>query len=215
MDLRAFSEETKQQAQVFDRIGDEYEKVFGTNTTQIFAVNWLIKRLKRQAHVLDLGCGTGVPAAKMLSEAGLKVQGIDISSEMLKIAKTKAPLAQFKLMDIAQIDFIPEKVNAVVAFFSLLMLRKSIAIATINKLNKILLSKGFLLFSMIEGDVDYAEVPFLKKTRVRISTYQKEELIEILESAKFKILEVKTVTYTPSLNINPEKQLFFFCQLTK
>ena len=213
MDLRVFSEETKRQAQVFDRIGEKYEKIFGVNTTQIFAVKWLIKHLIKEANILDLGCGTGIPAAKMLSEAGFKVQGIDISSEMLKIAKIKAPLAQFKLMDIAEINFIPEKVDAIVAFFSFLMLRKSALIATINKLNKIILNKGYLLLSMIEGDVDYVETNFLEKTTVRFSAYQKEELIEILEYANFKILEVKTVNYTPLPNINPEKQLFLFCQL--
>ena len=45
--------------------------------------------------VLDLGCGPGI-YAKILTEKGAKVKGIDISSRLLEIAEKEAPEAEFK-----------------------------------------------------------------------------------------------------------------------
>jgi ubiquinone/menaquinone biosynthesis C-methylase UbiE len=39
--------------------------------------------------VLDIGCGTGVPVMRFLVELECTVTGIDISGEMLALARTK------------------------------------------------------------------------------------------------------------------------------
>jgi len=60
----------------------------------------IILKYKRNAkNILDLGCGTGGHDI-ILAERGYKVTGVDLSSEMLKIAKNKS--AEKKL----KIDFI-------------------------------------------------------------------------------------------------------------
>jgi len=214
MNSRNFSEEIKKAAKAYDLIGEKYENVFGRNKAQITAIQWLIENLAQPATVLDLGCGTGVPVAKMLSEAGFEVEGIDISPEMIKIAKRKAPLAKFKLMNIEQIDLFPKSVDGIVACFSLLALRKSAIITTLKKLSKVLRNQGYFLFSMIEGDSDFAEISFLGTT-VMFSAYQKDELQKILESCQFKILQMQAVDFIPLPEAAPEKQLWFFCQLEK
>ena len=50
----------------------------------------------RSGLVVDLGCGSGVWAA-MASEAGFSVLGIDISAPMLRLARSAAPAADFRL----------------------------------------------------------------------------------------------------------------------
>lgn len=206
-----FSKETKQQATAFDHIGSKYENVFGNNQTQITAIEWLSNRLPPQAHILDVGCGTGVPTAKMLIEAGFEVLGIDISTEMLKIAEQNVPLGKFQLMDMAEIDFSGQKFQAIVAFFSLLMLKKSTIVTTLNRLVESLQPDGYFLLSMVEGNVDYAQISFLGR-QLHFSAYPQEELEQFLKQVNLKILEVKTVDFSPAQGLPPEKQLFFFCQ---
>lgn len=46
--------------------------------------------------VVDLGCGSGIWAGRLL-KAGYDVLGIDISAAMIRLAKTKAPAATFRL----------------------------------------------------------------------------------------------------------------------
>jgi SAM-dependent methyltransferase len=48
----------------------------------------------RGGTVVDLGCGTGV-LARVVSEAGYDVIGVDISADMIDLAGKEAPLAEF------------------------------------------------------------------------------------------------------------------------
>lgn len=48
----------------------------------------------RRGHVVDLGCGTGIWAQKLI-EAGYSVLGIDISPAMIRRARRRAPKATF------------------------------------------------------------------------------------------------------------------------
>src|SRR5262245_57454910 len=55
----------------------------------------VLRRSKiRSGVVVDLGCGSGV-LAEQLTRAGYEVLGIDISDGMLKLARKRAPEAQF------------------------------------------------------------------------------------------------------------------------
>jgi SAM-dependent methyltransferase len=47
----------------------------------------------RQGTVVDLGCGSGI-LAKIVSEAGYEVLGVDISADMLALAAVSAPAAR-------------------------------------------------------------------------------------------------------------------------
>ena len=74
--------------------------------------------------MLDLGCGTGVPTAGMLAESGLEVVGIDVSTEMLALARRNVPTGRFVAMDVMELDDSLGRFDAACAFFSLLMLRR-------------------------------------------------------------------------------------------
>ncbi len=48
---------------------------------------WILKRIERNAEVLDVGCGAGFLANEFAGE-GFAVTGVDLSPESLKVAKT-------------------------------------------------------------------------------------------------------------------------------
>lgn len=52
--------------------------------------------LQPNSLVLDLGCGTGVPNAAFLSDAGHRIHGIDASHELLEIARRHLPDSHFE-----------------------------------------------------------------------------------------------------------------------
>ncbi len=70
--------------------------------------------------VLDIACGTGGPTIE-LARRGYRVLGLDISSEMIKIAREKARKngvqVDFKLGDMRRLNF-NEEFDAVTCFFS-------------------------------------------------------------------------------------------------
>lgn len=79
----------------------------------------LFPRLSARARVLDLGCGNGVPATRMLAER-FDVTGVDISDVQISRARRLVPPATFVRADITSLEFPPESFDGVVCFFALI-----------------------------------------------------------------------------------------------
>jgi len=60
------------------------------------AAHELLGRLRRPWRVVDLGCGDGT-TARLLTDAGHDVLGIDRSPELVAIARRRAPRAEFRV----------------------------------------------------------------------------------------------------------------------
>ncbi len=75
--------------QVFEDLNIDYETAYKNNPFKKACVREAISLLKPGSRVLDVGCGTGVPIAAMLAEAGMEVTGIDIAPKMIEIARSE------------------------------------------------------------------------------------------------------------------------------
>lgn len=64
-----------------------------------------IERLPPKAKVLDLGCGHGVPIAKLLLESGFEVTGVDKSQALLEQARVVLPELTLVESDITTVEF--------------------------------------------------------------------------------------------------------------
>jgi ubiquinone/menaquinone biosynthesis C-methylase UbiE len=197
-----------EQAVAFDQIGERYDEAFPHKEGQLEAGQWLIERLEPGARVLDVGCGTGTPTARQLADAGMRVTGIDISAGMLDLARRNVPQATFLELD--AMDVTDSGFDAVVAFFSLLMLRRDDIPATLARLCEALVPGGHLLLSMVEADLDDTMIPFLGNP-VRVTGYLRDELRSVVEGAGFTVLDLRTLSYAPaSTEAYPEVQLFVY-----
>ena len=79
----------------------------------------LLRELPQGANVLDLGCGAGVPATRLLAERFV-VTGVDVSSRQLDLARQHVPTATFVKADMPELDFPQESFDAIVAFYSII-----------------------------------------------------------------------------------------------
>jgi cyclopropane fatty-acyl-phospholipid synthase-like methyltransferase len=77
-------------------------------------------RLVCGARVLDIGCGAGVPADRLLVEAGFEVTGIDISQIQIDRARLLVPEAEFVCSDIVDVVLEPDTFDAIVSFYALI-----------------------------------------------------------------------------------------------
>ena len=77
-------------------------------------------RLPGSSHVLDIGCGCGIPVARQLTAAGHQVTGIDISDIQIERARQLAPGATFIRADATELDFPPGSFNAVICLYTLI-----------------------------------------------------------------------------------------------
>ncbi|WP_406480560.1 class I SAM-dependent DNA methyltransferase [Streptomyces sp. NBC_01615] len=204
------------QAEAFDAIGDHYHEAFSHKEGQISAGEWLIASLPAGSRVLDLGCGTGVPTARQLTDAGFELVGVDLSGGMVKLAREYVPDATFHQLDLA--DLRPGgprdlgRFDAVAAFFSLLMLPRAEIPLALRSIHHLLVPGGLFALSMVEADVDDFEIPFLGHT-IRVSGYVLEDLRHVLETGGFEIVKETSYTYAPAAaDVPPEEQIFLCCR---
>lgn len=76
----------------------------------------LIGEVKAKS-ILDLGCGTGDSAKKLVELGAKKVLGIDLSSKMIEVAnkENNMPNIKYQVMSMNEIDKIEEKFDLVVS----------------------------------------------------------------------------------------------------
>lgn len=202
------------QAAAFDNIGERYDQAFPHKEGQIAAGEWLIEQLPAGGRVLDTGCGTGLPTTRQLLDAGFAVTGIDISEVMLALARRNAPRADLRRLDLTQVGPELGRFDAVVAFFSLLMLPRTEIPGALARLRDVLVPDGLLVLGMVEADVDDVPIDFLGLP-IRVTGYPRDELAQVVASAGFEVLQARDLSYAPvSTQVPPEVQLFLCCRRT-
>lgn len=212
LDLRRVRAERRAaQAWAFDRIGEHYDAAFPHKEAQIAAGEWLIERLPPGSHVLDVGCGTGMPTARRLTDAGHHVTGIDISEGMLTLARRDVPEAQFHCLDVIDLDPSFGEFAAITAFFSLLMLPGAEIPLALERIRDRLEPGGHFLLGMVEADLDDTPMRFLGN-QIRVTGYIRDEIRSIVSAAGFEVTDMHHVCYAPaSTQMPPEVQLFLYC----
>jgi SAM-dependent methyltransferase len=130
----------------YDKVSEAYrsEDFDYANSGYKTFLSWLEPKLPPQAHVLDLGCGIGIPVARVLSQ-NFKVHGVDISAVQIERARQLVPEAEFQCADITELDFHPDSFDAVVAFFSIIHIPVEEQPALFDSLTSWLVSGGYLL----------------------------------------------------------------------
>jgi SAM-dependent methyltransferase len=190
----------------FDEIGERYDTSFLDRTGQLSCARWLIDALPVGARVLDHGCGTGLPTALQLHEAGMHVVGTDESTRMLEMARDRVPDGEFLRRDLRDLDDDLGSFDAVTCFFALLMLPRKDIPGVLAGLAGRLRPGGLLALSMVLGDFDMLPMSFLG-VEVGVTCYPPQELTELVEGAGFEVLGLDEVTAEAEPG-RPEVQLF-------
>ena len=77
-----------------------------------------IAALPRAARVLDLGCGSGSPVARYMTERGLHVTGVDSSPTLISLCRQRLPHHDWLLGDMRSLG-LPRRFDGVLAWDSL------------------------------------------------------------------------------------------------
>jgi SAM-dependent methyltransferase len=101
----------------YDQIGARYRDASRGNPVRLHWVNRLLVALSPGSLVLDLGCGAGEPATRLLSERH-RVVGVDASLVQLRMAKGAAPRASLIQADMTRLALRPDSIDAVAAFYA-------------------------------------------------------------------------------------------------
>ncbi len=99
----------------------------------------------------DVGCGTG-RLEPCLAAAGLSPRGIDLSPEMIRVARRDHPGFDFNVADLRDLPFGDASLAGVVCWYSLMYLVPSGRPAAFSELARVVKPGGYLVTAFKAGD---------------------------------------------------------------
>ncbi|WP_298754865.1 class I SAM-dependent methyltransferase [uncultured Psychroserpens sp.] len=191
----------------YNKTAEEYY-----NTVSSFEIlpelETFISIVKPNGRVLDLGCGPG-HHSRIFLENGFQVDGIDLSTGMIAIAKKEVSGGNFQVMDILDLKFKKDAFDGIWASASLLHIPKRNLKKVIRELKKLLVEKGILYISLKKGEG--SEV--IKDKRYGgvdkyYVYYETDEIEKILVDLDFEIVENEQKEMRSFYDTNPWIHIF-------
>ena len=137
--------------------------------------------------VCDLGCGPG-HVGRYLADRGVRVCGIDLSEAMVALARLRNPDLTFEQGDARHLAVDEASWAGIVAFYSLIHLRRDELSGVLAELRRTLEPEGLLLVA-VHGGAGETHVEEFFESRVDLSAtfFERSELVQALEAAGFTV----------------------------
>jgi len=138
----------------------------------------------------DFGCGPG-QTTKFLFDAGVKeIVGVDISPEMVKVARKLFSNIQFEKGDLLALQYDEEYFASAVAFYAIVHFDYDQIAEAFKEVNRVLKKTAHFLFSFHVGE---ETVHFDKANDIDVDIdlhfFQTERILKILQDNKFSIID--------------------------
>jgi SAM-dependent methyltransferase len=139
--------------------------------------------------VADVGCGPG-HVSGYLSEQGVSVVGIDLSGEMVAVARRLHPGLSFQVGDMRRLDLPDATLAGIVAFYSIVHFEPAELPPVLLEMRRTLASGGLALISFHIGD-QVVHVDDLYGARVSLDFrfHVPRGVIAALRSAHLEVIE--------------------------
>jgi ubiquinone/menaquinone biosynthesis C-methylase UbiE len=180
-------DKSKQASSVYDKIAELYAKEFAKPSDHI---EEFLAMLPKNGKILDIGCGPGVDSGYMTSE-GFAVIGIDLSKEMLKLAKQKFPQIDFRQQDIRELDFPHNSFDGILASCSLIHIPKKDIPSLLKKFHQILKKGGAIYIALQGGKSEeiFIDEPFKPDEKLFLNIISFDEIKNLLVKNGFSIVK--------------------------
>lgn len=174
--------------ETYDQIAKAYTNLYFDDTKELPYFDSLIKNLNTSSKILDIGCGPG-QFSKYFSEKGFYIEGIDISNEMLEIAKAKVPNVSFKKMDMRELTYKDSTFDAIFAAYSLIHIPSNEIDRVLIEIRRVLKPNGYALFIMQQGESDHVvDEPLAKGERIFLNLFTKERILKYITKNGFELI---------------------------
>ena len=146
--------------------------------------------LAPNSNILDVGCGPGNNAKFLIEiDGGYKIEGLDLSVELINIAKRNVPGCHFWVQDIRDIN--PDKdYDAIVASFCIVHLSDEETAVFLGKLSKMLKANGSLYLSFMEGKKAGFETTSFSEDNIFFNYHDRDVIKNLLAANSIETIEI-------------------------
>jgi SAM-dependent methyltransferase len=138
----------------YDRVANSYLHARPTDGEDIVLLAEVLHDLPSPSRVLDAGCGSGIPVARQLLEAGHDVAGLDFSSGQLSLARSNLAKCQLVEGDLTNLPFSNGSFDAVVSYYAIIHVPREEEHETLlREIHRVLRHDGRALLCLGWGDL--------------------------------------------------------------
>lgn len=157
------------------------------NNLEIFMFKEFMREIPKNASILDLGCGVGVPYDKFLTKRKYKITGIDFTKKHIDMAKKLVRKATFIEGDFTKCIF-KKKFDAIISFYAIFHVPRSEHIKLFKKIHSLLKKNGTILITLGVESIKRNTANFVG-SKMMWSSYSIERNKQLLEKTGFKIIK--------------------------
>lgn len=177
----------------YNAIANRYLTERRHDSADVRLLDELITRLPADAHILDAGCGAGIPITQMLSER-FQVTGVDFSEAQIELAKKNVPNARFLCEDMTGLSFPENTFDGITSYYAIIHLPREEHQSLLASFYRMLKPGGLALLCLgAEHLIDDIDENYLG-TRMYWSHYDTETYLKMLNECGFSIIWAKHVT---------------------
>lgn len=205
---------TRQIIRVYDLLSKKYDKAFLSEKDDSF-LNDFIEKLNKNDNILELGSGTGYYSF-CLTKNGMKVEAIDLSGEMIKLAKSRYHEIKFIKKDFRDLKYKKNSFDGVWAGYSLFYVNRKDFLKIIKKIKNLLKPGGIFGLTMQEGQGEMKmQDPLLPNEDLYFWLYTEFELQQILKESDFNTLNVRIKDPRAEYGDLPFRKIFLLAKNIK
>jgi cyclopropane fatty-acyl-phospholipid synthase-like methyltransferase len=193
---RSRTEKERLVAKGYDRVADAYERLEGEREWP--RMRWLddlLRLLPPHSRLLDLGCGSGLPATRAIVDRGHAAVGVDVSREQIARASRNVPEAEFVVASALDLDLPPDSLDAVVSFYVIEHMPREDHPTLLASIYGWLREGGWLLITCEIGDEPGVVGDWLG-TPMFFSHYDAATNERLVRDAGFEIVKTREETQT-------------------
>ena len=178
----------------------KYAKEFDENiaSLEIYdeSYNCLLGKIHENSTVLDLACGPGNVSYYLKKHIpDLEITGVDISEEMIDIAKRRIQDGRFIVKDICDISF-KTKFDCVVCAFAIPFLNLQETAHVISTVRQSLKSNGYFYLSFMEGSKEgFEKQSFTHNDELFIYYHPEASVLKIIDQQFLSVIKKFEIDY--------------------
>ncbi len=197
----------------YDISAEKYEEKFSKNKTYREMIERFSNLFNESSSILDIGCGPGLNAA-VFSGKKMRVTGVDISGEMVKLARKNCPEGSFYVSSVT--DFETEnKFDGICLSFIIVHLETEDTLKLLERVTGMLKSEGKVYISFMTGKKKGYEKTSFSENEIFFNYYDKDYIISVFERNNFRPFSVNTAPYAETDGSFTEDVFMVFEQMKK
>lgn len=136
---------------------------------------------------LDVGCGPG-HVGGYLREAGLDITGVDLSPNMIELARRLNPEIRFEVADMRRLTAADGTFGGIAAFYSVIQIPREEVPAVLREIRRVLIPSGLLLVAVHGGSGIVSTQEFMgRQVPFEATLFEKDELVDLITAARFEV----------------------------